>query len=246
MMCVDAQGLHYRELNRLVREAVAGGERRVRLDNVLGQRYIADGITEPAIIEVHGTPGADLGAFMSGPTVVVRGNCQDGPGNTMDDGRIVVHGSAGDVVGYAMRGGTVIVRDNVGYRVGIHMKGVDGKQPAIVVGGCAMGFFAEYMAGGTAVVLGLTAGPKRTQVGQFCATGMHGGEVFIRGEVDDWLYDPRSVRAKHADDDDRERIRGFVLEYCTEFGADPAPILDAPFTVLRPASHRPYGSSYAH
>ena len=50
-------------------------------------------------IEIYGTPGNDLGAFMSGPTVIVHGNAQDGCGNTMNEGQIIIHGHAGDVTG---------------------------------------------------------------------------------------------------------------------------------------------------
>jgi glutamate synthase domain-containing protein 3 len=42
-------------------------------------------------IDVYGTPGNDLGAFMSGPKMVIYGNAQDASGNTMNDGEIISH-----------------------------------------------------------------------------------------------------------------------------------------------------------
>ncbi|MFQ5810695.1 MAG: hypothetical protein ACE5JM_13860, partial [Armatimonadota bacterium] len=126
---IDAQGMHYRELNERVRKAIADGETAIELANVNGQRYIADGVEGDARIEIHGVPGNDLGAFMDGPTVVVHGNVQDAIGNTMNGGAIVVHGDAGDVIGYGMRGGRIFVRGHVGYRVGIHMKAFRSQMP---------------------------------------------------------------------------------------------------------------------
>ena len=80
-------------------------------------------------IDIYGTPGNDLGAFMNGPKLVIHGNAQDGCGNTMNDGQIIIHGHAGDVTGNSMRGGKIFVRDYVGYRVGIHMKEYQTQNP---------------------------------------------------------------------------------------------------------------------
>src|SRR5574340_1821684 len=99
-MRIDATDLHYRELNRRVREAVAAGETAFDLDHVNGQRYIADGIKGDLQFDIRGVPGNDLGAFMDGPEIRVHGNAQDAVGNTMHAGRIVIYGNAGDVLGY--------------------------------------------------------------------------------------------------------------------------------------------------
>src|SRR5690606_10029615 len=110
---IDANGLHYRDLNRLVRARIAEGEKHLVLKNVRGQRYIADGLRGKDIsLEIHGVPGGDLAAFMDGPTVTVYGNCQDAAGNTMNGGKVVIHGNAGDALGYGMRGGKLLVRGN--------------------------------------------------------------------------------------------------------------------------------------
>ena len=98
--------------------------------------------------------------FMSGPTIIVHGNADHAPGNTMDKGKIIIHGSAGDAVAHSMRGGRVYVRDNIGYRGGIHMKQYTDKRPILVVGGAARAFLGEYMAGGLLIVLGLNRHPS--------------------------------------------------------------------------------------
>ena len=75
------------------------------IDNVLGQRFIGDGIRgDDVTITVNGVPGGDLAMFMSGPTIIVHGNADHAPGNTMDKGKIIIHGSAGDAVAHSMRG----------------------------------------------------------------------------------------------------------------------------------------------
>ena len=182
---VDCRGTYYTYVNDAVRQAFAEGAATVRLDNVNGQRYIGTGLSgEDRRIEVHGTPGQALGMFMDGPTVEVFGNAQDGVGNTMNGGRIVVHGSAGDVLGYGMRCGRIYIRGDVGYRVGIHMKAYQDLRPVLVCGGKARDFFGEYMAGGLLVLLGMGSRLDGPVVGGHLATGMHGGEIYVRGEVE--------------------------------------------------------------
>ncbi len=146
-LLIDAAGMPYRDLNARLREAVAEGVRSIELHNVCGQRYIGTDLHQPVEIHLHGTPGNDLAAFMDGPRIVVRGNAQDGCGNTMNDGELIIHGRAGDATGHAMRGGKIFIRDDVGYRAAIHMKEYKEKRPMIVIGGTAQHFLGEYMAG---------------------------------------------------------------------------------------------------
>ena len=155
-LSIDAGGLHYSELNRPLREAVADGAQHIELHNVFGQRYIGTDL-QPAGRTSTSTarPATTWAPSWTGPRIVVHGNAQDGCGNTMNDGEIIVHGHAGDIVGLSARGGKIFVRDDVGYRAGIHMKEYEGKRPALVIGGTAQDFLGEYMAGGVLVVLGL-------------------------------------------------------------------------------------------
>ena len=75
---IDASGIFYRELNARLRELVANGAQKIELHNVYGQRYIGTDLDRPVEIEIFGTPGNDLGAFMDGPRITVHGNAQDG------------------------------------------------------------------------------------------------------------------------------------------------------------------------
>lgn len=244
-MHIEAGNLHYRELNRRIRAAVAAGERSLELANVNGQRYIGDGLRGEIEVEICGVPGNDLGAFMDGPTVRVRGNAQDAVANTMNGGRIVVEGNAGDVLGYGMRGGELFVRGDVGYRVGIHMKAYRERRPVLIAGGTADDFLAEYMAGGLLIVLGLDRGPGAPLVGEWCGTGMHGGVLYLRGEVAPWRLATQSVALRPADGDDREEMRPHLEAFCEAFALDGERLLEDEFVRVAPISHRPYGAKYA-
>jgi glutamate synthase domain-containing protein 3 len=241
-MEISAQGSGYRELNAQVRRAIAEGETELTLSSVNGHRYLGTGLVDPVEIKIHGVAGNDLAAFMDGPHLTVYGNAQDGVGNTMNGGQVIIHGSVGDVMGYAMRGGTILVRGNVGYRAGIHMKSFKRQVPCIVVGGSAGDFLGEYMAGGTLVVLGLDQpGPP---VGRWVATGMHGGAIYVRGElpVD---RTGSEVTAAPAGSDDEPVLFPLLEEFAAAFDLSAAELKALSFTRLTPVSHRPYGNHYA-
>ena len=240
---VDASGVHYRDLNGLLRKLNDNGARKIELHGVHGQRYIGTDLQKEVEIDVYGTPGNDLGAFMDGPRLVIHGNAQDGCGNTMNDGRIIVHGHAGDITGYSMRGGRIFVRDDVGYRAGIHMKEYIGRRPFLVVGGTAQDFLGEYMAGGVLVVLGLNLKSETQHTARFVGTGMHGGTVYIRGRVAHLAND---VEIADIQDDDRRLLRSLAYEFCRYFKFDAEEILGDRFCKIIPVSNRPYGKLYAY
>ncbi len=246
VVTIDCRGIYYKHVNEAVRSAFAEGATTVRLTNVNGQRYIGTGISGKGLrIEVEGTAGQDLAMFMDGPTVEIFGNAQDGVGNTMNAGTVVVHGDAGDVLGYGMRGGTVLVRGDVGYRVGIHMKAYEGHVPVMVCGGKARDFFGEYMAGGMLVLLGMDTRIEGPLVGGYVGTGMHGGVIYLRGEVEPWQCG-KEVGIFPADEADMKQLRPALERYCEAFGVELAEVLSVPFTKLVPISHRPYGKLYTY
>jgi glutamate synthase domain-containing protein 3 len=239
---IDATDLHYRELNSLLKTFNNNGTKRINVNNVYGQRYIGTNLNSSVEVNVYGTPGNDLGAFMRGLTINVYGNAQDGCGNTMDDGRIIVHGYAGDIVGNSMRGGKIFVRDDAGYRVGIHMKEYEDKKPAIVIGGSAQDFLGEYMAGGILVVLGLTSNNNLTQKARFIGTGMHGGRIYLRGKVENVVS---HVKVTDLDETDEELLRIVVGEFCEYFDFNLNEIMKCKFAKITPLSNRPYEELYS-
>ncbi len=244
-MEIDALGMTYRDLNAALTDAVAGGATHITVRNVNGQRYIGTNLQADVTVELIGTPGNDMGAFMSGPSIVVRGNGQDGVGNTMNGGEIVIHGHAGDALGLAARGGAIFVRDGTGYRAGIHMKEYEGAGPLLVVGGGAQDFLGEYMAGGTLIVLGLSKRGTGWSRARFVGTGMHGGAIFLRGRIESHQLG-KEVGVAVPDDKDRRVLEQAITKYSSLFGTNAAEILDADFVKLFPLYLRPYGRLYVY
>ena len=240
---IDAAGLYYRDLNSILRNLDNNGIQKIEIRNVYGQRYIGTDLDEKLSIEIYGTPGNDLGAFMRGPKITVHSNVQDGCGNTMDYGKIVVHGRAGDLVGHSMRGGKIFIRDDAGYRVGIHMKEYLGKRPSIVIGGTAQDFLGEYMAGGVLVVLGMNMKNGQFHDAKYVGTGMHGGTMYIRGKI---RHLGEEVAVKELNDSDYRVLSCLVEEFSNYYGINSEKILKNKFNKLVPISSRPYGKLYAY
>ncbi len=243
-MRIDADGIHYKQLNERIHEAVADGATELLLNNVLGHRYIGAGLKGGVCIEINGVPGNDLAAFMDGAEIIVNSNAQDGVANTMNDGTIIIHGDAGDILGHSMRGGTIFVEGLVGYRCGIHCKAYESKLPVMVVGTTAGDYLGEYMAGGVIVVLN-REDEDGSPVGRFCGTGMHGGAMFIRGEVEDYQLGTE-VDIAQIEDEDWDMLETIIERYCQAFGLDAEHFSRDEFIKLYPWSSRPYGKLYAY
>jgi glutamate synthase domain-containing protein 3 len=251
---IDAKSLCYRDLNDQIHDAVRRGAKEIILRNVNGQRYIGDGVRGNIKIQIDGVPGNDLAAFMDGPTIVVNSNAQDVVANTMNEGKVVIHGHAGDVLGYGMRGGKLFVRGDVGYRVGIHMKAFKKHIPVIVIGGTARDFLGEYQAGGVIVLLGLerdglgskaSATEHKPLAGNYIGTGMHGGVIYIRGEVDPFQLG-KEVSISSIDEKDSEKLKLCLREYCDDLGLSIDDVMRDRFIKLLPTHLRPYGKIYAY
>lgn len=234
---IDAGTLDFRALNEKLRQAGDACE----LKNCLGQRFIAGGMGGKTI-DIYGIPGNALGAYLSGATIAVHGNAQDAVGDTMNDGTIVIHGRVGDAVGYAMRGGAIYVRGDAGYRAGIHMKEYREKKPILVIGGRAGSFLGEYQAGGLILVLGLT-GEEKPIVGDFPCTGMHGGQMILRGDASGIRF-PFQTTQHTATDEEKEAFRPQIMRFCRYFEEDEALLMRDTYTVVTPDSNNPYKQMY--
>jgi glutamate synthase domain-containing protein 3 len=244
MININALNMDSRELNMQIKESIANGHKEINIINALGQRFIGNGIQNKDLkITINGTVGNDLGMFMDGVDIELFGNAQDGVGNTLNSGTICVHGRAGDVVGYAARGGKIFIEKDVGYRVGIHMKEFKTNVPTVVVGGSAGSFLGEYMAGGILVILNLDS-PK-TMKADAIGTGMHGGKIYIRGEVNTNNIG-KEVVILDIDDDDYKILKNILSEYGKKFNFNSVDLLKDKFIKLKAISHRPYGNLYAY
>ncbi len=235
-MTLDVKNIEFKELNEKLRESNSS----VTLEGCCGQRFIACGMKDKSIT-IEGIPGNALGAYLNGASITVNGNAQDAVGDTMNDGEIIIHGNIGDAAGYAMRGGKIFVKGNAGYRAGIHMKEYKEKVPLMIIGGSTGSFLGEYQAGGIIVVLGL--GTDGKLVSNFPCTGMHGGKVFFRGEVQKSAF-PKNVCLSPATAKDLECIKEQISEFAHIFGYDKEQILNSQFTVATPDSNNPYKQMY--
>jgi len=240
----DANGrpVDYRAVNAVLRGLMSEGSKKIVMNGVLGQRYIAASATGDIKIEIHGTPGNDLGAFLDGPTIEVFGNAQDQTGNTMNAGKIIVHGNAWDVTGLAARGGTILIQGDTGYRVGIHMKEYCGTGPTLVIGGRAKDYLGEYMAGGVIVVLGRGCKPGSSPVGLNIGAGIHGGAMYICGEVGEHQLGAGATLDRLTQDDEG-RLGRILDEFDSAFGSD-TPRDSKHWVKIRPASARPFSGHY--
>jgi len=235
---------YYKQFNEEIRALVKDGVTDFTINECNGQRYIGIAMEGDIRFDINGVPGQDLGAFMRGPYIHINNNAQDGVGNTMDGGRIIIEGIAGDVIGYAMRGGEIFIKGDVGYRVGIHMKAYLDHQPKIVVGGKAGDFLGEYMAGGIILLLGMFSDkPDAPVAGRNLGTGMHGGVIYVRGEVSMDQLGP-GLHTQPVDSEDLKVIEELVNDYAKELKLDNKDILSDNFVKIRPFSHRPYGNLY--
>jgi len=161
----------------------------------------------------------------------------------MGGGEIVVHGHSGDAMGYGMRDGQIYIRDNVACRGGIHMKEFRQMRPVLVIGKNAGSFLGEYMAGGTIVLLGLDMKRGEKLFGTHCASGMHGGKIFVRGSFPKENISD-NIKVQNLDETDKKELDMYIKKYCKFFNADYNTIMAKPFKKLVPASSRPYANLY--
>lgn len=229
---IDAFDVHYRQLNVQIRELVSAGVEKIVVNNVHGQRYIGIDLNKPVGIEIHGTPGNDLGAFMEGPEVTVFGDVQDTVGNMMNDGKIIVHGRTGDTTGLSACGGEMYIKESAGYRAGARMKALENKMPALIIGSTAQDFIGEYMTGGILVMLAIGLEENRHKA-NFIGMGMRGGTILYRGFIDEHQLSDE-VGMDELNSEDINILVRLTKNFSNYFGHEPESILKDKFTKLYP------------
>jgi NADPH-dependent glutamate synthase beta subunit-like oxidoreductase/glutamate synthase domain-containing protein 3/Pyruvate/2-oxoacid:ferredoxin oxidoreductase delta subunit len=186
---VDGQRIESRLLEEQIQEAVAQGHTRLHIE-AYGQHGIGGRLWRAGDKKVHiqitGPVGQRTGSMgFSNTTVEIVGPCSDDIGWLNAGAEIIVHGNATNGAANAMAQGKIYIAGNIGAR-GMTMTKHNPRfdPPELWVLGSAGDYFAEFMAGGIAVVCGYDPQSPGNVLGYRPLVGMVGGKVFFRGPHD--------------------------------------------------------------
>ena len=175
-----------RILEEQIQTAIADGHRRIEVQ-AFGQHGIGGRLwragDEPVQIRVTGHSGQRLGSMGFPNTVIeVLGPVSDDVGWLNAGAEIVVLGNAGNGACNGMAQGRVLVAGNIGAR-GMTMTKHNPRfdAPELWVLGSVGDYFAEFMAGGIAVVCGYQGQDMTNVLGHRPTVGMVGGKIYFRG-----------------------------------------------------------------
>ena len=176
---ITAGNLPIRELNQMIRDALAKGDA-VTVRDTRSRHNLGIGLAEGARVSFEGSVGYYCGGLNDGAHIEIERNAGWGVGEAMAKGEIVVGGYAGMSAGASMRGGLIHVKGNTGPRCGVAMKGGD-----IIVEG-RIGHLSGFMAhAGRIIALGGAEGA--------CADSLWGGEVWVAGPIESLGVDSKVV-----------------------------------------------------
>ncbi|UCG81720.1 MAG: FAD-dependent oxidoreductase [Desulfobacterales bacterium] len=178
--------LESRVLEERVQQAVSDGRRFLKVkahgQHGIGGRLWRAG-DEPVHMKIHGSAGQRVGSMGFPNThIEVMGPVSDDVGWLNAGAEIVVHGNATNGAANAMAQGKIYVVGNVGARAMTMTKyNPRFDPPELWVLGSVGDYFAEFMAGGIAVVCGYEAQDPSNVIGYRPCVGMVGGQIFFRG-----------------------------------------------------------------
>jgi NADPH-dependent glutamate synthase beta subunit-like oxidoreductase/glutamate synthase domain-containing protein 3/NAD-dependent dihydropyrimidine dehydrogenase PreA subunit len=183
---VDGHRLESRVLEEQIQAAVAAGHRRLEVDayghHGIGGRLWRAG-QEPVFVRVVGSSGQRLGSMgFPNTTIEVMGPVSDDVGWLNAGAEIIVHGHATNGAANAMAQGKIFIGGSIGAR-GMTMTKHNPRYsaPQLWVLGSVGDYFAEFMAGGIAVVCGHEPADAGNILGYRPCVGMVGGRIFFRG-----------------------------------------------------------------
>jgi glutamate synthase domain-containing protein 3 len=167
---IDCRGKTTRDINRLLRDAVAAGHREIHVQEPDARHNLAVALLQPVHVVIEGSVGYYCAGMMDGARVEIRGSAGWGTAESMLNGTVIIDGNAGSGVAASIRGGTVVVRGDAAARAGVSMKG-----GTLLIGGSC-----DYMAGfmmqkGRIIICGDT--------GAALADSMYEGVVYVGGKI---------------------------------------------------------------
>jgi NADPH-dependent glutamate synthase beta subunit-like oxidoreductase/glutamate synthase domain-containing protein 3/NAD-dependent dihydropyrimidine dehydrogenase PreA subunit len=183
---MDGERLASRLLEERIQQAVEAGHRQLNIQ-AFGQHGIGGRLWktggEPVKIKIEGHAGQRVGAMgYPGTFIDVLGPASDDVGWLNAGAVITVHGHASNGTANGMAQGKVYIAGNIGAR-GMTMTKYNPRfePPELWVLGSAGDYFAEFMAGGVAVICGHAPQNPKNVLGYRPMVGMVGGRVLFRG-----------------------------------------------------------------
>jgi NADPH-dependent glutamate synthase beta subunit-like oxidoreductase/glutamate synthase domain-containing protein 3/NAD-dependent dihydropyrimidine dehydrogenase PreA subunit len=202
---VDGQRIESRLLEEQIQSAVAKGHAKLHIE-AYGQHGIGGRLwkagDQPVHIKISGPVGQRAGSMgFSNTTIDVLGSSSDDIGWLNAGAQIVVHGNAANGTANAMAQGKIYIAGNIGAR-GMTMTKQNPRfdPPELWVLGSTGDYFAEFMAGGIAVICGHESQNPDSVLGYRPLVGMVGGKVFFRGPHEG--YSQTDAKMVPIDDDD--------------------------------------------
>src|SRR5205823_7887944 len=128
-----------REINRLIREEIAAGEREIRMLHPEARHNLGVALLQPVHLIFEGSVGYYCAGMIDGATIEIRGSAGWGTAESMLNGTVIIDGNAGSGVAASIRGGMVVVRGDAAARAGVSMKG-----GTLLIGGNC-GYMAGFM-----------------------------------------------------------------------------------------------------
>ncbi len=167
---IDCTNQTTRAINTQLREALAAGNKEIRILDPDARHNLAVALLQPVRVVIEGSVGYYCGGMMDGASIEVHGSCGWGAAESMLSGSLVVDGNAGSGVAASIRGGTVVVRGDAAARAGVSMKG-----GTLLIGG-SCGYMAGFMMQkGRIVICG--------DVGDALADSTYEGSIFVGGKI---------------------------------------------------------------
>lgn len=167
---IDCHGKTTREINRLLRQAIADGHTEFQVLEPDARHNLAVALLRPVRVIFEGSVGYYCGGMMDGGILEIRGSAGWGTAESMMNGTVVIDGNAGSGVAASIRGGTVVVRGDAAARAGVSMKG-----GTLLIGGNSGYMTGFMMQKGRIIICG--------DSGEALADSMYEGVVFVGGKI---------------------------------------------------------------
>ncbi len=175
-----------RILEERMQQGVERGFRNIEIE-AFGQHGIGGRLWKAGSEKVHvtitGSPGQRVGSMGFPNTLIeIFGPVSDDTGWLNAGAEIIVHGHATNGTANAMAQGKIYVAGNIGSR-GMTMTKRNPRfdSPELWVLGSVGDYFAEFMAGGVAIICGYNPQNTENVLGHRPCVGMVGGRIYFRG-----------------------------------------------------------------